>query len=229
MTQFGGLGTGFSSNAIYNGEAMEELGIYDGQPLNEAISKLIAGYRKVVTVEKKLERSELLASNKGTDAITHEGAADIIGDSLSVEAAKMTSAKISYEVEESGDSTKLSYDLSSVEADIPAGYKILRKKVVVTGEKLAGKTQIINTDKLSGSIPIPYVRYPLSIQATVTVVGEKGEIELSKNITVQSTDKSAKTKPLDVIDRTNRAKAEYSLKDVLDSYSARLSGIENRL
>lgn len=171
----------YSSSCVQMGIEIQELGIECGDSLDSALLK-VAGLE---TIEGECTNEYVRAAESQTQPVQASDimarAGTILSDGSSICASQLSSRNFSYSVENTSDSSILKYDLSYIKT-IPGSFNHISTTVT-----LAGGEGVIGSSKSSAdSFVIRPNQFPASVRIRSRFNSSCGQIELQKNINIQS-------------------------------------------
>ena len=201
------------------------LDLAQGDSLQDALEAIA---EKFADIDKVLEK-ELFPSGPTDISAKHikYTGDDTLTGSLSAEAIQLEGSLLKVEATRQDQAVDVTF--KAADFTLPAGAKIARSTVNVSGQRDQGRTEIANhTRNTEATMSIGYNRFPVIVDARVVVsMPDGGEVELKKTIQIDSAESFSQETPYELIDRTTKAKST-DLEAAFKQMSARVKSLENR-
>lgn len=193
-----------SGCVIYNGPDIPSLGIVSGEAMDSVISK-IAGMSQT---------QDSASANLTSDDIVSKS---IIRNGTTFCSSKIVVRDFTYAISNSTSSTTFSYNLLNFAKALPQGYEVVSSRIRAIGSPNEKGSNIISDNKaLSSGFGIGLNRYPVTVNITVRVQSDCGDIDFTKTVYLPSASTSGTFRALlDANDITNSLPGEIKLTDQL--------------
>lgn len=167
-------GNEYSTDCGYMGVSIPSKGISKGDSLTGALQKIAEDSSSTVTVS--------------ADELTTD---DIITNSLvrnpsALCASKIITRDFEYSLSATTANSIFSWDVLNIVSNLPAGYKVGTIRVKATGKAIGNDTTIFDSTKLSAAQKIDFTRYPVTVDFSLRIVTDCGNVDMTKQIYLSS-------------------------------------------
>lgn len=210
----------FSDNVIHK-DGVPVLGIAPETAISAIINDMA---QRIAELESRLSKEQFAVASESS-AIE---AKDIVvsGPSeKSEEAITLEGNNLDVNLVKDGTTVTLSYN-ALPSSPLPGAYKVTGTFVRVDGQKQFGKTKIATTKQPIMKMDIPISRFPVTLDATVTITTPRGDLDLKRKINISAEEVGDQIHPMEIIDRTPSS-ATTKLDDRLNQLDLRLKNVEN--
>lgn len=200
------MGLEYSTDCGYVGSNIPSAGVVKGESLTGALEKIAAAQSPVVSEDETVLTTDNVMT---TSAIRNMG---------TLCASKILTRDIEYKVSVGNSTSMFSWDVSNVINKLPSGFNVGFVRVRGVGRKVGNSSVIFDAENYSAAQTIALDRYPLTVDITIRLVTECGNVDMTKSIYIHAAAPIAATRVfMDVQDvATGSSSSDYKLTDQLD-------------
>lgn len=229
-----------STNLVkYNGNSYPELGISNGDDLNNVLANLSATLKGIM--DKKVSVSDKEMDIYSAIDTLHKNVSEISSDNISFNgnitydpgttaaANPLLNKAHKYETSLSGTNFLYAFDLSSLNTDLPANYNLISTRTRAYSMKgnVSRNTLMQDNDNLSGVIQLQADRLPVYIETEAMFNTPNGDIILKSNHPVTSAMTASGDIIFEVKDYTSDKKTNTTISDWSNNISSKILKLDN--
>lgn len=199
------LGLEYSTDCGYVGTDIPSVGVSKGESLTGALEKMASAQTPEPVDSSTITTDDVMT----TSAIRNMG---------SLCASKILTRDIEYKVSVSNSVSMFSWDLGNVVNKLPSGFNVAFARIRGVGRKVGNSSVIFDAENYSAAQTIALDRYPLTVDITLRLVTECGNVDMTKSIYIHAAAPISATRAyMDVQDVvTGSSTSDYKLTDQLD-------------
>ena len=168
----------YSTDCGYIGKAISSKGILKGESLTSVLEKLA----------EETSQEIVAGETVTTDDITTNS---LVRNPSALCASRITVRDFEYKLTTAISSSSLSWNVMNIVSNLPPGYEVGTMQVKAVGKNNGTGTTIFNTNKLSAAQTIDLNRYPVTVDLSLRIVTECGNVDMTKQIYLSAPVQSA--------------------------------------